>query len=617
MNEELTTYNSPSLSPSHENSAELDNVLNQDLETANCNADPPKKRQQQEEEEDNSSGSESPEKKKTRLATPDETLNSTPTPTEDKTDAITTSKALNKKQAEKLERQKAREIERIEKEKKKEEERLRKEEEKKVKEEERKRKADEKEMEKEARRKKLEDERLERERRKEEDKMKKQAEKEEREKQRLEKKRKAEEMKEQKEIERKKAEEEKRKSEEQKERSQMKISNFFTIGPKRSSPKKNEASMVEDNVILKNEEADAESVYNKVFLPFFQKKNAILAPSTQLSDCQLKKSKEEFDSIISVSTQNPSTSSDLKNFFKSYKPIIKPGTYVSPQDIINALNSSLTTESQVYDMFQKLPPVKYLQFYENSKPPYIGTWCSSQHTSVKIPISNPIDTIASGLNYSYDSDVEWNGDDAEDEGEGEDIDNDDEEDDDEEIDDEEEMDDFVESNELMKMKKRIMGPLVAVSKWNNGDTDTNDLFDEIKFERLDYNITFSIDPFFNYWGALAAEKADSLQAESDATNVTNTVSNSEANKNASPNDSVPLKPTIKDPKAVHELVKFIEKNNDFTIGTLVELSKKEFKTFTKALLKHTIQEIASYNKKSGNWIVKPEFREKVIVESDK
>lgn len=41
----------------------------------------------------------------------------------------------------------------------------------------------------------------------------------------------------------------------------------------------------------------------------------------------------------------------------------------------------------------------------------------------------------------------------------------------------------------------------------------------------------------------------------------------------------------------------MENNNDFTIGTLVELSKKEFKDFTKALIKNTIQEIAVYDKK--------------------
>lgn len=615
MSDLLPIYNSPSLTPMHKMNDPADKALHDHevIEVVN-----PYKRNL----EDETRHMESPKTKKPKLSTPDGTLNSTPSPIDEDNDKSST-KALTKKQIEKLDRQKHREIERLEKEKKKEEERLRKEEERKLKEEERKRKAYEKEKEKEMRRKKLEEEKLEREKRKEEERLKKLAEKEEREKQRLEKKRKNEELKERKENERKLAEEEKRKAEELKERSQMKISNFFTIGKTvKPSPTKiehkSESNIIDISIHESKEKEEELDIYNKVFLPFFQKKNVVIAPPLQLSDSELKKSIDNFDSIVK-GLNNDYENSDISAFFKSSQPKTTERKFTSPQDIVNALNSSQATESQIYEMFQNLLPIKYLQFYENTKPPYIGTWCSATHVLTKFPVRNPFDTSKSGLDYSYDSDADWNGDDAEDEGEGEDIDNDDEDDDDEDIDDEEEMEDFVESNDLMKKKKRIMGPLVAISKWNNDDENDFEFFDELKYERLDVNIEFSIDPLGNYWDT----KKEKLKSHT--TEATNTNSIKQTNDHGSspsksdrgtPNILTPQKPTIKDPKAIHELIQFIEKNNDFTIGTLVELSKKEFKTFTKALLKHTIQDIAFYNKKSGNWIVKPELKEKLSNRSE-
>lgn len=615
MSNLLPIYNSPSLTPTHKMNDQSDKVLQDHavIEVVN----PPKRNQ-----EDESKDIETPKTKKQRLSTPEGTLDSSPFPIEEVNDTSPT-KTLTKKQIEKLGRQKQREMERIEKEKKREEDRIRKEEERRVKEDERKRKAYKKEMEKEMRRKKLEEEKLEREKKKDEERLKKLTEKGERERQRLEKKRKNEELKERKDHERKLAEEEKRKAEESKERSQMKISNFFTIGKTvKSSPIKNEPKKDTQIVDLSNDESkekeEETDIYNKVFLPFFQKKNVIMALSIQLTDSGLKKSIADFDSIVKAAN-NKSENTDISKFFKACKPKLREKNFTTPQDIVNALNSSQATESQIYEMFQNLLPMKYLQFYENIKPPYIGTWCSSNHMSTKLPVRNPFDTSKSGLDYSYDSDAEWNGEDAEDEGEGEDIDNDDEDDDDDDIDDEEEMDDFVESNDLMKKKKRIMGPLVAISKWNNDDENDHEFFDEIKYERLDINIEFSIDPFTNYWDVNKEKVVNSQTTEH--TSFVNLLKNQGTSPNKStsrsPNILTAQKPTIKDPKAIHELIQFIEKNNDFTIGTLVELSKKEFKTFTKALLKHTIQDIAFYNKKSGNWIVKPELKEKLSIGSEK
>lgn len=507
---------------------------------------------------------------------------------------------FNKNQQDKLDRILQKEQEKIIKEKKKEEERRKKEEE-------RQRKLAEKEMEKELKRKKLEEEKKERERKKEEERklkeqkreaerlerelkkeqerVRKQNEKEERERQRLEKKRKLEEEKE-------KKEEEKRKLEDQKNKNQMKISSFFSVGQKKIDQKKDIS-----NSITTNEEQELTHAYNKAFLPFYVKRNMQMAGSFVMDKEDLEKSISQFDVAIQ---SGPTQTSDLLDFFSSRAKKSDKISYTSPQEILHALNSSDVTESKLYSMIQNIPPVKYLQFYENSKPPYIGTWCSGKHQSVQIPVSDPFNTSLTGLDYEYDSDLEWNGE----EEEGEDLDNDDEDDEEEEMEEEDELDDFVEGTDN-KRRKKFMGPLVSFTKWNDGNDD--EYFDGMKYELLDIRVEFPIAPN-DEPPKKTCETPLSIQ-------VTETV-NYPASKTQSPNIEetthtlVPKKKVIEDGNIIAELITFIEKNNDFTIGTLVELSQKELKTFTKAILKHTIQCIASYNKKASKWEVDPEMKEK-------
>ncbi|CCE86054.1 Piso0_005701 [Millerozyma farinosa CBS 7064] len=558
---------------------------------------------------------ESPETKKSKLVTP-EVADVSIIEDEDIASDSKQEKSVTKKQVEKLEKQKKREEEKKAREQKKEEERLQKEEEKRKKEIERQKKQLAKDQEKEERRKKLEEERIEREKKKEEERIRRQAEKEEREKTRIEKKKKLEEERERKELEKARKELEKKKLEEQKERSQRKISSYFSINHKATTSKqKEESSGKEGN----NEpEETSSSVYHKVFLPFYQKKNVTM-PNNRPSPEDVEKSMSSFDNNLNkVKTSSDSMDSnageDFRKFFKSYQEKKTSKVYVLPEQLVEALNSSSITESQIYEMIQNLPSIKYIQFYENAKPPYIGTWSSYKHTRISFPLSNPFDTSVSGLDYSYDSDAEWNKDDAE-EGEGEDIENEEDEEDDDEIEEEDEMDDFVEGTDTKK-KRKYLGPLVATSKWNDG-TDP-EFFGTLRYERLNIQIGFSIDPSANYWEKTKdAASANSIPQET-IQNTSNSCSNSSnsplqnSNNANTPNILVPHKPVIKDDKVVLDLIKFIEKNNEFTIGTLVELSKKEFKSFTKALLKHTIQSIATYNKKTGNWEVKAGLEQELL-----
>lgn len=524
--------------------------------------------------------------KKPRIETPDTEVSS---PDSDK---------LSKKELQRIERQQQRDLERIEKEKKKEEERLRKQDE-------RIKRQEAKDLEKESKRKKLEEEklqrerkkeeeRLEREQKKEEERIKKQIEKDEKEKLRLSKKRQLDEEKESKEIERKKAEEEKKRAEELKERNQKKISSFFQVGRKVTSPQKSSSSRFVEST---NVDDDLTS-YEKDFLPFFIKKNVKMASSGQLDEQQLRESKKYLDNVLKTPLR-----SQLKDFFLSIKP--QPSVVVSsitPEDIITALNSPNSTEAQIYDMLQKIPPIKYISFYENSKPAFIGTWCSANHQQIKLPTSDPTNSSLTGFDYDYDSDLEWNKEDEE----GEDLDEDEEEEDDLIVPDEDDIDDFVENNAETTTKK--FHSLVVINKWNDGTND--EIFGGMTTTSIISEVAFPMDPFHDYWNKKeeAIPEIVAIPLKLGSETAPNT-----PQKKSTPNILTPQKKTIKDPAIIAGLIQFIETNQEFTLGTLVELSKKEFKDFTKALLKNTIQDIATYNKKTSNWDVKEEIKKKYQV----
>lgn len=507
-----------------------------------------------------------PNSKKHRMETPDTDVSPDP--------EKPTKKELQRQQ---------RELERIEKEKKKEEERLRKQED-------RIKKQEAKELEKEMKRKKAEEDKIQRERKKEEDRLereqkkeeerlKKQAEKDEKERLRLEKKRQVDEEKElarirlieekeRKENERKRAEDEKKKAEELKERNQKKISSFFQVGRKVESPQK----------AVKSQDFNEVGSYEKDFLPFFIKENVKMAASGQLSENELSKSKNQLDKLIHNEEE-----ASIKTYFKSFKPKPSLPISITPDDIIATLNSPHSTEAHIHEMLQKIPPIKYISFYENSKPPFIGTWCSSKH-QLTLPTTDPTNISLTGFDYDYDSDLEWNKEDEE----GEDLDDDDEEEEDLIVGDDD-IDDFVENNAETTTKR--FHSLVVVNKWNDGTND--DVFGTMTTTSIISEIAFPMDPFHDYWAVDEDPKPPSETTPGPQT----------------PNILTPQKKTIKDPVIIAGLIQFIQTNQEFTIGTLVELSKKEFKDYTKALLKNTIQDIATYNKKTSNWDVKEEIKQ--------
>lgn len=510
------------------------------------------------------------------------------------------------KEMEKQERERKKELERLAREKKKEEERLEREKKKEEDKLERERKKEEEKLERE---KKKEEERIERERKKEEERLERERKKEEerieREKKKEEERIEREKKKEEERLEReRKKEEERLKKEEEKAKGQRKISSFFSSHQRRLPVEKHEA--VAEGTPVKNKE----SVYDTTFLPFFKKQTTSMPTAQSLAPDKLEQSISNFDFLLANSTEkNPEI------FFTTNRSVgdCHKNTSTTPTDIIAALNSPDATESKIYEMLQNIPPIKYLQFYENSKPPYIGTWCSSDHIRISFPILEPFNTSLTGYDYNYDSDLDWNG---EEEGDGEDIDDEEEDEEDEANDlDDDDMEDFVEGNSDSKKMKKFLGPLVPVCQWNDGSTPSS-IFDDMKYERLHVNIDFSIDPFFNYWATDNNQATVNLNSKGANTVMpTNQMQATNINSSTTPNLLTPQKPTIKDQKVIHDLVQFIEINKakSYSIGTLTELSKNEesLKGFTKSLLKHTIQDIAFYNKSNSHWEVKSDTKEKL------
>lgn len=476
-------------------------------------------------------------------------------------------KPPTQRELDRLEKQKQREAERQERERKKEEEKKSKQLERERKEDERRLKKQQVELEKQAKR---EQERLRKEERKaklEEEKLAKEEER----KRKEEEKKKREEDKRRKEVEKKKAVE-------QKERSQMKISNFFAVRPSKPAEEQKQAA-------VKSETLTPELIYSKTFLPFFQKSNTIMGRNGTLPAAVLEKRIQEFDSDWSLST-----GIDMMALFKLEKRSGPERAITTSQKMVEALNSSTTKEHEIVELVKGLPPLKYIQFYENAKPPFIGTWCSEKNLAVHFPPTAIIDASLTGYNYDYDSDLDWDGDDDE----GEDIDELDEDDDEEEANDDDDMDDFVDDNKDA-LRKSAVGPLQSVCKWNSGAEENSAFFSAYKYELLEYDISFPLDPYKDYWPKPTKDRESGCATPS-----------KQLTTPSSQNEKTPVKAVIQDAAVVAELRKFIASNSDFTLGTLSELAKKEFKSYTKSVLKHTIQDVAVYNKKRSLWEIKAE-----------
>lgn len=299
------------------------------------------------------------------------------------------------------------------------------------------------------------------------------------------------------------------------ESAQAPIASSLSLLPDRTGSGANSVPSSPQQKTVKNAQTD----YDRYFLPFNVPTHTILAPKNALLDgpTELGAARSRLDTLIT----GGATSSDTSRLQ------VLPVEHSSRQDrgfktasiaeIVERVNGSsdipidLTADANTgsrepLDMLKDIP-MKYIHFPEDVRPPYYGTY-TKQYTEAEARrlARNPASRVRKDTQYDYDSEAEW-----EEPEEGEDLDSDGEDDGDEEV--EDDMDGFLDDEEDPQLKRGLIsGDLVPVStglcwedpdnvsKLNDGSgaicTDFREFTIGVLFERQ----PVSIDPFSTaYW----------------------------------------------------------------------------------------------------------------------
>ncbi|KAH7413688.1 chromatin assembly factor 1 subunit A-domain-containing protein [Phaeosphaeria sp. MPI-PUGE-AT-0046c] len=358
-----------------------------------------------------------------------------------------------------------------------------------------------------------------------------------------------------------KEEEQQQKEEEKakKERSQMKLNAFF-VKPKatgvspgkvlvESSQKPTPLSAVSLSEPFeavtdlappspqKNIVKNAQSDYERYFLPFNIPAHTILAPKNPFMEdsAKMQAARTRLDKLIAQEdvAMEPIV---LQTFKASFPSVTRRGLQTcSIVDIIERVNNSsdrpidLTDDNtsnptQPLELLKQIP-MKYIHFGEDVRPPFYGTYTRS-FTDLEASrlARNPAARLRQDTNYDYDSEAEW-----EEPEEGEDLDS--EGDEDLEEDAEDDMDGFLDDEEDPQVKRRLVsGDLQPISTglcWQDGHgvSRINDGSDAICTDFRDFSMGFllqpelrSIDPFSTaYWTPEPSAIQKPTAASKDAT----------------------------------------------------------------------------------------------------
>ncbi|ODV82789.1 hypothetical protein CANARDRAFT_30581 [[Candida] arabinofermentans NRRL YB-2248] len=429
-------------------------------------------------------------------------------------------------------------------------------------------------------------------------------------------------------------EKEKQKEDEKARLKKQSITNFF----KPKTPIKANASLRDSNSALGSNVSSplkpTKSDYEMYFLPFYLKANTTLVSKipgkehSKVLDLHLKGETFEYP--------------DLKSLLRGTRQVEKLNANVPTSfDVVQLMNLGMSVEAE---KLVKDVPIKYLEFYENTKAPYYGTYSFNVGDCQKNIAVNPFLKVVSSksnFNYNYDSDLEED----EEEEEGEDLDKDDDEDDDDEesdnaVDYGSDIEAFVDSDENSSPqdRRKIIGPLVPITSWIGKSTlgeadDFDKYFETLQYERLRHNITFPIDPLYNYWSETPAteevEGMTIIETEKQNHLTSSTLPKGDAST-SSETDAVVVKPitataatgtntdavsgcsnpmTVKkvlitDIEDTTKLKYFIANNADFSINTLTEVFQKQIVTkYSKAVVKNSIKALATFDKRRNNWVM--------------
>jgi chromatin assembly factor 1 subunit A len=218
----------------------------------------------------------------------------------------------------------------------------------------------------------------------------------------------------------------------------------------------------------KNIVQNAQSDYERYFLPFNLPAHTILAPKNAFMEdpAKIEAARLRLDNIAArqdIDMEMVSTQS-LKALLPSTG---RRGLKTSSvADVIQCVNSSsdqpidLTDDKESnkpLDMLKQIP-MKYIHFGEDVRPPYYGTYTRSYTDAEAVRLArNPMSRLRKDTNYDYDSEAEW--DEPE---EGEDLDSEADNDDEDEA--EDDMEGFLDDEEDLQLKRRLIsGDLQPIS----------------------------------------------------------------------------------------------------------------------------------------------------------
>lgn len=210
--------------------------------------------------------------------------------------------------------------------------------------------------------------------------------------------------------------------------------------------------------ISKTPRTKPSSDYERTFPPFFLQSHTVICPQTRFLRDQA--GLEYAQTKIDEGLAEANGGQDIQRFdfdlvrllhiplnkhlnhFKQYKSVKElvaeiRGTSRSP---IDSTRIGAKSTKKCPDLLAAVP-IKYLQFAEDVRPPYIGTFTKILKPKAYMSLCrNPFSRTLPGVNYDYDSEAEW-----EEPGEGEDLESEGEEE--EEDDDADDIEEFLDDAE--------------------------------------------------------------------------------------------------------------------------------------------------------------------------
>ncbi|CAB4252437.1 similar to Saccharomyces cerevisiae YPR018W RLF2 Largest subunit (p90) of the Chromatin Assembly Complex (CAF-1) with Cac2p and Msi1p that assembles newly synthesized histones onto recently replicated DNA [Maudiozyma barnettii] len=379
-----------------------------------------------------------------------------------------------------------------------------------------------------------------------------------------------------KEEEKRKKEEQKKKEEEAKEKSQSRIANFFK------------------KVSDKNKPETSKSDYESSFLPFYTRDGVIMPITSITSKDEIKDKMNAIDDMLN----QPITENNInkqKLWLSSRQTSRNKGISYKAVTLLQQMTAKDKSDEELQALLS-LVPQKYIKFYENVRPPYIGTYSKD----TKLPIDNPFSTEGTNYNYSYDSDLEWVNEEEDADGAGidnlESGDEEDDEDDDEEEGSENEFDGFLdkeESGNSGNNNKKFIGPLIPTVllrvNIESMDGDDKQYFNLTSAESLLADMTLPIEPHEKIRNATQSRvSANTSPSKRLADALDNNPNN---NGSLESPEKKKAKLLITDPKDLLKLFDEIQ-DSTFSLGTVTEISQKSLPNYNKQTIKNTVKEYA-------------------------